>query len=121
MCSSDWSSDVCSSDLAGVLGRALFVAAGAALRPGDGAVLDAPGLPDLLRRAAAAGGTGRQATGAGHDRHRAARPARLMSAAAAPDSCRTSTTRGLVRRRPSALASATAHFAPIPLSHPRYP
>src|SRR3546814_13073174 len=79
MCSSDWSSDVCSSDLAGVLGRALFVAAGAALRPGDGAVLDAPGLPDLLRRAAAAGGTGRQATGAGHDRHRAARPARRLA------------------------------------------
>src|SRR3546814_3236383 len=46
---------------AGVLGRALFVAAGAALRPGDGAVLDDPGLPGLLRRAAAAGGTGRQA------------------------------------------------------------
>src|SRR3546814_16948498 len=49
---------------AGVLGRALFVAEGAALRPGDGAVLDAPGLPDLLRRAAAAGGPGRDGTSA---------------------------------------------------------
>src|SRR3546814_84474 len=97
---SDWISDVCSSDL-------LFVAAGAALRPGDGAVLDDPGLPGLLRRAAAAGGTGRQATGAGHDRHRAARPARRLAAAAAQGACRTALSRGLVRGRPAAIACAT--------------